>query len=183
MNERELKWVDDDCGDPCLIADDMLAWDWSNQVAQVNVGGWCFESGEVVKEGPETGAAGRRAAERALVDAGVISQAEADGLIGEDINEQPDDTLPASVGMTPAEFGAWVVRNFDCSECCDSGCSECKGSMFPPPGYSARDCEACDFRMWIKHGDTMCSGCNEWGDELIATDMPAPIVAVEKAND
>ena len=49
----------------------------------------------------------------------------------------------------------------------DSGCSERKGAMFPPPGYSARDCEACDFRAWIKDGDTMCTSCSEWGDELI----------------
>ena len=80
-DERELKWVNDDCGDPCLIADDVVADDWSNQIAQVNVGGWFFETCKASDGGPETGATGRRCAGRALVDVGVITQREADLLV------------------------------------------------------------------------------------------------------
>jgi len=161
--KRELKWRGPQDGKQWL-SDFAKVWDRH----EIGEAGWTAYPGTYeMPDGPETGAAGRRAAENALVDAGVITRAEADALVSAEINEQPDESLPGSVGMTPSELGAWVVRNFECPECCDSGCSECKGAMFPPPGYSARDCEACDFRAWIKDGDTMCTSCSEWGDELI----------------
>ena len=142
---------------------------WFQHATEHPSSGWTAATEvEVFAHGPETGAAGRRAAENALVDAGVITRAEADGLIATEINEQPDESLPGSVGMTPSELGAWVARNFECPECCDSGCSECKGAMFPPPGYSARDCDMCGFRVWIVDGETTCGDClSEWAAELL----------------
>ena len=93
--------------------------------------------------GPETGAAGRRAAENALVDAGVITRAEADGLTGVeyDAHPKPDALICRNLGFSSIEEMEYFLARALCCFTCYA-VTACKCACFCEAG-DPFVCESC----------------------------------------